>query len=83
MPARPRAFSVHVTQREVDVLDLLTQGFGDKEIGLALGIETRTVKSHVAKVASRLGVRGDKTGHRILLAKWWQCPIFQIGAGRK
>jgi len=79
--ARPGARSVHVTRRDVDVSDLLPQGFGDKEIGVALGIGTRTVKSHIAKTASRLGVRGDKTGHRILLAKFWQCPIFRLGAG--
>jgi DNA-binding CsgD family transcriptional regulator len=81
MPARPGARSVHVTPREVEVLDLLVQGLGNAEIGVALGIGTRTVKGHVAKAASRLGVRGDKTGVHILLAKFWQCPIFRLGAG--
>ena len=81
MPARRRALSVHVTRREADVLNLLSQGLGDKEIGVALGIATRTVKSHIAKAASKLGVRNQKTGHRILLAKFWECPIFRLGAG--
>ncbi len=29
----------------------------DREIGLALGISTRTVESHVAHILQRLGVR--------------------------
>jgi DNA-binding NarL/FixJ family response regulator len=81
MPAQPRTCSVHVTPREAEVLDLLSQGLNDKEIGLSLSLTTRTVKGHIAKAASKLRVRGDKTGHRILLARYWGYPLFRIGAG--
>ncbi len=81
MPARPRAFSVYVTPREVQVLDLLTTGLGDAEIGKILHLSTHTIKGHVNRVAIKLHVNSDKTGHRILLARYWSCVLFRIGAG--
>jgi DNA-binding NarL/FixJ family response regulator len=42
--------------REKEVLELLVAGHANKEIGAALGIEERTVKSHVAKLLRKVGV---------------------------
>jgi DNA-binding NarL/FixJ family response regulator len=44
------------TDREKEVLELLVAGHANKEIGAALGIEERTVKSHVAKLLRKVGV---------------------------
>jgi DNA-binding NarL/FixJ family response regulator len=83
MLAGPGACSVYVTPREVEILDLLCEGFGDAEIGLTIGMATHTVKGHIGRLAAKLQVNSDKTGHRILLARYWEYPMFRIGAGRK
>jgi DNA-binding NarL/FixJ family response regulator len=44
------------TERERDVLHLLVSGRSNKEIGVVLGIEERTVKAHVAKLMRKTGV---------------------------
>jgi DNA-binding NarL/FixJ family response regulator len=82
MPAAQRMdCPVHVTPREAEVLDLLAMGFGDAEIGETMGLATRTVKGYIGGLAEKLQVNSDKTGHRVLLARYWQYPIFRIGAG--
>jgi len=45
------------TVREKEVLELLVAGRCNKEIGVALGIGERTVKSHVAKLMRKNGVQ--------------------------
>ena len=83
MSARRRAFSVHVTPREVEILDLLVQGFGNDEIGVSMGIGTGTVKHYISGLAAKLHVdNSGKINRRILLARLWSCPLFRIGAGR-
>jgi non-specific serine/threonine protein kinase len=45
-----------VTQRELDVLCLLAEGWTDREIGDALFISRRTVNTHVSRILSKLDV---------------------------
>jgi DNA-binding NarL/FixJ family response regulator len=45
-----------LTDREREVLNMLVAGLSNKEIGLPLGIEERTVKSHVSKMLRKLGL---------------------------
>ena len=45
-----------LTPRETEVLRLLAQGMSNKEIGAALVIGVKTVKTHVSNVLSKLGV---------------------------
>lgn len=78
MPAQPGACSAYVTRREAEVLSLLARGFGNEEIGVTLGVETSTVKHHIYSAAAKLHVHS-----RILLAHYWSCPLFRVGAGRK
>jgi DNA-binding NarL/FixJ family response regulator len=55
-----RAFSersMTLTPREREVLEILVKGRSNREIGRPLGIKVRTVKSHVAKLMRKLGVR--------------------------
>jgi len=46
-----------VTDREREVLQLLTHAKSNREIGEALAIQERTVKGHLAKVMRKTGVR--------------------------
>jgi len=45
-----------ITAREKQVLEMLVVGKSNKGIGCALGIEERTVKSHVARLMRKVGV---------------------------
>lgn len=45
------------TAREAQVLQMLVLGRSNKEIAVPLGIEERTVKSHVAKLMRKMGVQ--------------------------
>ena len=45
-----------LTDRELEVVRLVTQGFSNKEIGEALKVKERTVEFHVGNVLRKLGV---------------------------
>jgi DNA-binding NarL/FixJ family response regulator len=61
--SRPPAESVkreqfaELTERELEVLRLLTRGLSNGEIGQRLFLSEATVKTHVTRVLSKLGVR--------------------------
>ena len=46
-----------MTSRERQVLEMLVEGRSNKEIAVPLGIEERTVKSHVAILMRKVGVQ--------------------------
>ena len=48
--------TARLTQRERDILNLLSEGCLDKEIADALGISLWTVHSHLKKIYEKLGV---------------------------
>jgi DNA-binding CsgD family transcriptional regulator len=82
MPAaRPGACSVHVTPREIEVLNLLVQVFANKEIAVTLGVTTRTIKHHINSASAKLlDGHSDKINSHVLLARYWSCELFRIGA---
>ena len=49
-----------LTEREVEVLRLMTGGYSNREIAEALAISEGTVKNHISTILSKLGVR-DRT----------------------
>ena len=46
-----------LTEREIEVLQLVTQGMSNREIAVELVISTGTAKSHVHNLCGKLGVR--------------------------
>lgn len=64
---RPRPISPHATRgladslsaREVEVLQQVANGRSNKEIGTLLGLSASTVKSHLARIARKVGT-GDR-----------------------
>jgi DNA-binding NarL/FixJ family response regulator len=53
------AGSDELSKREVEVLQLVAEGQSNKEVGLALGLSALTVKSHLTRIARKLGT-GDR-----------------------
>lgn len=49
-----------LTERELEVLRLMTGGYSNREISRALRVAEGTVKNHVSSILSKLGVR-DRT----------------------
>jgi two-component system NarL family response regulator len=70
---RPGHGGPNLTSRETDVLELLLEGLGTTEIGQRLFLTPPTVRSHVAAVMRKHGVR-DRDALR---------AIFDDGAGRR
>lgn len=57
-----------LTAREIEVIELVTKGFASKEIALALDVSVRTVDSHRASIATKLGTSAVAEQTRIWLA---------------
>ena len=53
---RSTAGATTITEREVEVLELLSRGLGNKEIARELFVSEATVKSHLSHVYTKLGV---------------------------
>lgn len=56
-----RATMPTLTSREIEVLQLISQGLRNKEVGAMLGITEGTVQIHVKNIFAKLGVN-DRTG---------------------
>jgi DNA-binding NarL/FixJ family response regulator len=54
--ARRERFA-ELTERELEVLQLITRGLSNSEVGARLFLSEATVKTHVTRILSKLGVR--------------------------
>jgi len=54
------------TSREIEILRLITGGYGSREIGELIGLAEGTVKNHTSSILAKLGAR-DRT-HAVLKA---------------
>lgn len=57
---------VALTPREIEVLQHVAKGYGNKEIGIRLGTAAGTIKMHLQNILSKLGA-SDRT-HAVMLA---------------
>jgi DNA-binding NarL/FixJ family response regulator len=55
-----------LTSREIEILRMITGGYGSREIGALLGLAEGTVKNHTSNILTKLGAR-DRT-HAVLKA---------------
>ncbi len=53
------------TRRQVQVLELLAEGFSNKQIAQRLSISRQTAKNHVHRLLAGLGVRGRREAVRV------------------
>jgi DNA-binding NarL/FixJ family response regulator len=56
-PEIPPAFLPKLTSRQNEVLKMIAEGYGTKEIALRLKLSTKTVETHRARIKRRLNVR--------------------------
>src|SRR5690606_41471093 len=59
-PAHPGGYR-ELSGREVEVLRLVAEGQSNKAIGVSMGLAALTVKSHLARIARKLGT-GARAG---------------------
>lgn len=65
--AESRALLAQLTRREREVLDLVSRGFLTRQIAETLGLSPRTVESHRAAIAAKLGTSSPAELARILI----------------
>jgi len=53
--AQPSASFDDLTSREIEVLRMLAEGLGNREMGSRLGISDHTVKFHISSILDKLG----------------------------
>jgi DNA-binding NarL/FixJ family response regulator len=58
-----------LTEREVDVLELLAEGLSNKGIAARLGISDQTIKFHVSSIAGKLGTHNRTETVRLALRR--------------
>jgi DNA-binding CsgD family transcriptional regulator len=57
-PAKPEVGTFGLTDRELEVLELLAEGKTNREIGETLFISAKTASVHVSRILAKLDVRG-------------------------
>lgn len=69
-PQRP----ARVSEREIRILDLASQGLTNYQIGVALGVSEHTVKSAISQLLGRLGLRHRTEAVVFALKNGWIGP---------
>ncbi|HLF90943.1 MAG TPA: LuxR C-terminal-related transcriptional regulator [Anaerolineales bacterium] len=66
-PEKQENLVASLTERQLEVSCLLARGMKNPEIAAALGIEMRTVCSHLENISQKLGVHGRE---RLIVWAW-------------
>jgi DNA-binding NarL/FixJ family response regulator len=61
MPSKIEAATRGLSDREIEVLGFVAQGNSNREIGERMSLSPLTIKSHLARIARKLGT-GDRAG---------------------
>jgi DNA-binding NarL/FixJ family response regulator len=64
-----RAPAIDLTEREVEILNMLTQGLSNPEIAERLHLAPGTVRNYVSSILAKLGV-SDRTQAAVLAVRW-------------
>ncbi|MDD5092803.1 MAG: response regulator transcription factor [Dehalococcoidia bacterium] len=67
-----------LTNRETEVLRLVSLGYGNKQVATALGISEQTIKNHMTSIMVKLEAR-DRT-HAVAIAicnRWIPADVFE------
>jgi DNA-binding NarL/FixJ family response regulator len=69
-PSRnPRAELLdRLSRRELEVLELMAEGWSNTAIGHLLSVELKTVETHVGRVFTKLGLHEDRNENRRVIA---------------
>ena len=62
---RPNAARVDLSEREIEIIDLVARGLTNQEIALELTISKRTVDNHVSNIFTKTGAK-----NRVALLNW-------------
>jgi DNA-binding NarL/FixJ family response regulator len=68
---KERSAGEPLTAREVEVLELLTEGLSNKAIASRLGISDQTVKFHVASICGKLDAANRTDAVRRAIRRGW------------
>jgi DNA-binding NarL/FixJ family response regulator len=66
LPRFLRELGVHLTERELQVLELLRQRRSTKEIALRMGLSDITVRRHISALVAKLGVPNREAAIRLI-----------------
>ena len=57
IPDEKKRENLHITRRELEILELIAQGLSNREIAEKLFVSENTVKTHSSRVFDKLGAR--------------------------
>jgi DNA-binding CsgD family transcriptional regulator len=57
IPDEKKRENLHITRRELEILELMAQGLSNREIAEKLFVSENTVKTHSSRVFDKLGAR--------------------------
>ena len=77
----PRAANKLLSQREQDVLELLAQGYTNKEVGTRLCLSVKTIETHRAHIGDKLGLRSRADLTRYALEVGSRVPAPSVAPG--
>ncbi len=76
---RPAGSDPGLTAREVEVLRLLAEGQSNDEIGVALGITSKSVEAHMGRIFARTGTRSrTEVAVRAVREGWLDIPGLSV-----